>query len=489
MHSGSRFTLRALLLLGLVSALFLAACSSDDGPAAPDREPAYTAEEVEAMIVQPQTDRKTVLDDLIGGGMSQMAAADSVVQLFLADPNVATAEADSHGIGVLYANGMVGGIVWDPQDAPEQPGPELLRHDTPLGATAAGKATPKEAVFLNSHYSDRTAYADPIRDNYGNLLEDAGYGVLNVFLDDDVTLEQYTQLGGHRIVHIYSHGCAWPTKENLQEVYLLSGESFSLDTYTTYWEEVEDGKLALMLWGGEGNKFLVSPQFISKHNNFGSDTLIYGGFCFSFLGSWPEMFAMEGAGGYFGFDWSVYTSYNAAWNRDLIALLLDTSADPPNTVNDWYNNDMVKWYRDTGADRIVHINYQGEQMLTLLDDPHPECSETVIEHGDGYVMGNATVLYGGVPQAEVPVQIVYRKIHCDGHLGSVGPYSGETDLNGFYNPGMVGVFTLNNSQDLVVVRATVNGQQQEKIYRVSAFGGMNGGSLFFPLVAEFVFNF
>ncbi len=480
--------LRSLLPLLILTAA-LVGCSSDDGPGTPPREPAFTAEEVEEMIITPQTERGALLDDLVDGGMTHTDAVDSVLQVFLADPDVATASASEYGIGVTYANGMVGGIYWDLQDDPEEPGPRGAHDPGTRRIPGADKATPKEAVFLNSHYSDRVRHADPIRDNYGNLLEDAGYGVLNVFLDDDVTMEQYTQLGGHRIVHIYSHGAAWPTPDNIQEVYLMSGEVFSRDTYDDYFEAVEDGELALFLWGGEDNLFFVSPRFISKHNNFGTDTVVYGGFCYSFLGGWPEMFAMEDVGGYFGFDWSVYTSYNAAWNRDLMATLLDASQDPPLTVNDWLNNSMAKWYRNNTLDRVVHINYQGRQMLTLLDDPQPECSETEIDHGDGFVQGIVTVRVGGALQDEMPVRIDYQKVHCDGHLGSVGPVTGETGTDGRFVAGMLGSFKLDNSQDLVIVRATVNGQTKEKVFRVSAFNGFDGGSIFFPLVAEFSFYF
>ena len=478
------------LFFSLLILLFaLVACSSDDGPGTPAREPAYTATQVEEMIVTPQTERGELLDDLIAGGMDREAAADSVLQLFLDDPDVAMATADEFGIGVAYANGMVGGIYWDLQDDPEEPGPEVNRSPGASLPGTVAKATPKEAVFLNTHYSDRVRWADPIRDNYGALLEPAGYGVLNVFLDEDVTIEQLTNLGGRRIVHLYSHGVPWPTEDAIQEVYLLTGETFTRDFYDTYWEDVEDGKLGLFLVGKSNHEIAVSPQFISKYNNFGQETVIYGGFCFSFLGGWPEMFAMEDAGGYFGFDWAVYTSYNASWNRDLMATLLNAGEDPPLTVNDWLNNDMAKWYVNDNVDRVVHIRYQGRQMLTLLDDPQPPCAETVIDHPDGYVRGDVHVLVGGAPAAEVPVRVDYEKIHCDGHLGSVGPVTGETGTDGSYAANMLGSFKLDNSQDLIVVRATVYGQSQEKVYRVTAFGGMDGGSIFFPLVAEFSFSF
>jgi hypothetical protein len=472
--------LPALLALSLVTA-----CSSDDDPAAPAREPAYTAEEVAVTIVEPQADRDAVLADLLEGGMNQTTALDSVVTLFRADPEVATAEAGPQGIGVRYANGMIGGILLDFEDEPDVEAPPTPAHD--LDAPPALKDTPLESVFLNAHYSDRVTFADPIRDNYGNLLQDAGYGVINVFLDDDVTLDQYTALGDRRIVHIYSHGMAWPTSTNIQEVYLMSGERFSQETYDEYWEDVEDGHLPVIHVHRGTSLFLVSPEFISKYNNFGDDTLVYGGFCYSFLGRWPEVMAQEQVGGYIGFDWSVLTSFNASSNIDLMQVLLDDDPEPPPMMNDWLTNDTVKHYERHG--RVVHLRYQGDQTLTLRDESELECEDTVIEHGDGYVRGIVHVTEGGAPADEVPVRIDYRKIHCDGSVGRVDPVDAETGPGGVYAAGMVGVFTLDNSQDLVIVRATLQGQVQEKVYRIADFAGLEGSNLLVPLQAEFAFYF
>jgi hypothetical protein len=482
MHTRIPCTIRLLPLLALI---VVAGCSSDDDPTAPAREPAYTAEEVAATIVEPQADRDAVLTELLEGGMNQTAALDSVVQLFLADPAVAMAEAGPAGIGVRYTSGMIGGILLDFEDEPE-----VALLSAPAGHAAAAptlKDTPMEAVFLNAHYSDRVPFADPIRDNYGNLLQDAGYGVLNVFLDEGVTLDRFTELSGRRIVHIYSHGMAWPSSADIQEVYLMSGERFSLVTYHRYWEAVEDGELPIIHVHSVDSHFFVSPRFISRHNNFGDKTLVYGGFCYSFLGSWPEIMAQEQVGGYIGFDWSVLTSFNSASNIDLMQVLLDDEPDPPNMVNDWLTNGTAKHYERHG--RVVHLRYQGDQTLTLREAPDLDCDATRIDHGDGYVRGIVHVTRGGAPADEVPVRIDYRKIHCDGSVGTVDPVFGETGPDGGFAAGMLGAFTLDNSQDLVVVRATVQGQVKEKIFEVSDFWGLDGSSIFFPLVAEFDFFF
>jgi hypothetical protein len=380
---------------------------------------------------------------------------------------------------------MIGGILVDFEDEP----------DAEVEAPSAGRPgtapvladTPMEAVFLNAHYSDRIAFADPIRDNYGNLLQDAGYGVINVFLDGDVTLDRYTELGGRRIVHLYSHGMAWPSSANIQEVYLMSGERFSRETYDEYWEDVEDGNLPVIHVHGGSSRFLVSPEFISKYNNFGDDTLVYGGFCYSFLGSWPEIMAQEQVGGYIGFDWSVLTAFNSASNIELMQVLLDDAPEPPNMMNDWLTNDTAKHYER--HDRVVHLRYQGDPTLTLREETERECEDTGIEHGDGYVRGIVHVTEDGAPAAEVPVRIDYRKIHCDGSVGTVDPVVGETGSGGVYAAGMVGVFTLDNSQDLVIVRARVRGQVKQEVFRIADFAGLEGSHLLVPLEAEFAFHF
>ncbi len=234
--------------------------------------------------------------------------------------------------------------------------------------------------------------------------------------------------------------------------------------------------------------FFVSPQFIDTHNDLGDDTLFYGGFCYSGLGSWPEvMVEGEGVGGYFGFDWSVWTYYNAYWNFHLMRTLLNDGANPYKNVNDWLTNDTVKWYQD--RDRVVHIEYTGKQLLRLFDEEHIPCEETELDHDDGFVHARVRVLNHGVPVNEASVRIDYRKIYCDGHTDGINPVMGETGTDGVYSANTIGIFRLGNTQEMIQVKATVRGEVQQKLYSFYSFNGMDGSSIFFPLRAEFVFNF
>lgn len=469
--------------------LLFVGCSGEDGTSTP-RTPAFTAAEIYEQIITPQEENDQVLDDLLTAGMDTSAAMDSVLVLFLENPAVDWGRAGSQGIAVSYKNGMVGGIFLNSQDHPEidVDFPEQVQPDRPARQPEQAKATPRKAIFLNPHYADRVVYADRLIGMYQYQLEGAEYDELEVYTGSEATLEMFTELTGHRIVHIYSHGWAWPDKTDIQEVYLMSGEAWSAAAYDRYYQEIEDGKIPLVRYHEQGDVFFVSPAFIYQHNNLADDTLFYGGFCYSSLGSWPRTMAVdEGVGGYFGFDWSVLTSWNVAWSGRLMLNLLNDAANPRNNVNDWVTNEEPKFYQF--ENRVVHINYQGNQRLILFDTEEIPCSETYEAHDDVYVHAVVTVQYGGVPTAEVPVRIDYQKIHCDGHLGTISPVNGVTGSTGGYSANTTGVFHLDNTQDVIVVKATVRGVVQQKFYSFWSFSGLDGGSLFFPTEARFLFNF
>ena len=299
-----------------MAVLIIVGCSSEDSTDPAPRTPTYTSEQIQEMIITPQEEMDVVLVDLLTTGMDTTAAMESVLALFLEDPNVEWGEVGKQGIAISYQGGMVGGIFLDPEDDPEVDVeiPEAGSPGPTLPPSYGRKATPKKAIFLNPHYDDRVEFADAIISNYQNKLGPAGYDSLEIYKNSEVTLEKFTELSGHRIVHIYSHGWAWPSKTNIQEVYLMSGETYSADTHLEYWEEIEDGDVPLVKIHDGVMQFFVSPDFIEKHNSLNDETLVYGGFCYSGLGSWPHvMVDDEKVGGYVGFDWSVLTAWNAAW--------------------------------------------------------------------------------------------------------------------------------------------------------------------------------
>ena len=289
-------------------------------------------------------------------------------------------------------------------------------------------------------------------------------------------------------MQFYSHGWAWPSEDDTSQVYLLTGQEYNDDLYGIHWRDFDEGDIAYLRISDGTTKCFVTPDYIQRHNQLDDDTVIYGGFCYSDLGGWPSLMVNhEGIGGYFGFDWSVWTSKNANWNKELMESLLDSEASPRITANDWMHNDVQKYYLEPG--RAVHINYTGDPNFILYDRETIPCDQTVEAHDDVYVKARVTVYNGSVPADDAAVRIDYRKVYCDGHESGIDPVYGETQAAGVYVCQTTGVFHLNNTQDYILVRATVGSMVQERVIPFGAFDGLEGNGLFFPMEAGFFFQF
>lgn len=483
-HRISRWILPSLIMV-----LVVFGCSSEDTVTEPST-PAFSGEEIQEMIVLPQEEKDEVLVGLLTSGVDTTAAMDSVRVLFLQDENVEWAEVGPQGIAVAYKNGLMGGIFLDPKDNAEslnstycvQPGQAVSR------SKSSGEKTDKNAIFLNPSYFEREQWADQIMDNYGEHLEGAGYSPLEVYLNDEVSLAVLKELTGHRIVHFYSHGWAWPNENDISQVYLMTGQDYHVGLYAVHWRDIDEGDVTSVKISNGSTKYFVTPDYIQRHNRLEEDTVVYGGFCYSDLGGWPSLMVHhEGVGGYFGFDWSVWTTENASWNVNLMESLLDSEASPRTTANGWMHNDIQKYY--LLPDRAVHINYTGNPNFTLYDRESIPCNETLETHDDVYVKARVTVYNGTVPADDAAVRIDYRKVYCDGHESGIDPVYGETQSAGVYVCQTTGVFHLNNTQDYILVRATVGSMVQERIFSFEAFNGLDGSGLFFPMEAGFFFQF
>ena len=141
--------------------------------------------------------------------------------------------------------------------------------------------------------------------------------------------------------------------------------------------------------------------------------------------------------------------------------------------------------------QVVLVNVQNEAPFTGMTRAgvtvrFASCTETEIDSFDGYLRAIIHVTQGGYPVDEAQVSYRYYKIHCDGHLGHVGPYTGETAANGFYYAAMEGVFSVSNSQERFVAEATVNGVTRKYFLPYSSLIGSN---LFAPVEANIHFDF
>ena len=360
---------RFVFVLISVFIMFLFGCS-EDGPTTYIPNPQVI--EIYETILQPQELNAKLFEDLTTS-MDTLAAMDSVLKVFLQDTLVEWGEVDEQGIAIQYKNGIRGGIFIDPLDSPDSSGFVFkgLNKEN-LNPTNYQNIIPgsKKTIFLNPSYWERKKYADILINNYNNNLPKVDFEKPVIYKNEEVTIDQLTKLSNYGIIHIYSHGWAWPKSTNIVEIYLLTGETWSDETVDNYIAELFGGDVTIVYtFNDKKNHFLVSPKFIATYNNFSNNSsLIYGGFCYSYLGDWPEiMINTAGAGGYFGFDWSVYTNRNAKWNYELIKNLTDENNLSGNTTGDWINNDMEKYYWSKKQNRYVSIEYYGYTDLALIE--------------------------------------------------------------------------------------------------------------------------
>ena len=357
--------LRVLLLVLLVDG-----CSKDSSdPGSPDASPGKMAIVTENEGVQNTAYQKF---NALLSGMDTVAARDSIVRLLRKDiQHVAKVNGSSQGITITYTSGMRGGFFLKGNDAEDgAPAPSSVRLGKIAGvrgggATVASLPSSKKVLFINPHYYERGPQAQTIYTylNQTSILLDME--TPTVYLSDSATVDRFTALSQYGIIHVYSHGLAWPDEDNIEEVMLMTGEKVTPATSVRYVDDITSGDIPLMI-AGQVTRYFVSPAFITRHTTGADGTaLFYGGFCYSNLGTWPLAITGQGlANTYTGFSWSVYTEWNATWAASLYWYLADTSQSDGMTVAGWHGgtSSMAKSYYNAVENRWVEFQFAGGQF-------------------------------------------------------------------------------------------------------------------------------
>jgi len=302
--------------------------------------------------------------------MDSLDAVEKAYKSFISNKFVESATISSQGISVQYDNGMRGGLFLRAKDDRTQETGIMQDAGSQMNKSSNLKSlvNKRKMILINPHYYERSFFTDQIFDITSSNISRAGYELSAFYKNTEAKVDRFTELSGYGIIQIYSHGWAWPKEKNITDVYLLTGETANTTTSKKYWSELKTGNIPIMKIAG-ANKYLISPEFIHKYNDFSKDTvLFYGGFCYSFLGDWPDIIESFADGAYVGFDWSVYTFRNANWAVNSMAMMSDTSKATPFTLEQWMqNNAMEKSYDNPDDNRVVEIHYVGDGKLTLWD--------------------------------------------------------------------------------------------------------------------------
>jgi hypothetical protein len=340
-------------------------------------------------------------------------ALDSVLKVILKDINVLSGEVTSQGISIKYKNGIIGGILINPEDGVSLEGDQ--KGMVPLIPLNKSSYTPtsKKTIFVNPSYTSRQSQANQILNLYNIIFPRAGYNPPVKLLDNAATIDAMTNLAGYGVVHIYSHGWAYPKKRNITEVYLMTGETVNATTNKKYENELTSGNIPVIKVHKGDTKYFISPAFFSSKNNFLKDsTKIYGGFCFSFMGGWPgAMEYISQAGSYSGFTWRVETNWNAALARSLMDTLTNNTLKEPRTLDFWFTQTptIAKQMWDAGDQVWCKIQYSGHSDLTLWT-----ASNINISPNPAQGKPNEIVKFTAKSTGKLPAQSKYRWNFGDG---------------------------------------------------------------------------
>ncbi len=355
------FSLLALVLFTLFS------CKKDDD------KPFLSYNEVSEVVLNPQKERYELFTTLLSS-MDTTSALNEVLNEFIEDPNVDWAKAGRQGIAVQYKNGIRGGLLVNPLNSPEYTGTETLKLAAELKSAENysnfKKTVPesKKAIFIAPTYTEFEIASEILVENYDDYLPKIGYEPIEVIKDTFATFDKFTNLNEYGVIHFSSHGVAWPDENNIEEVFLLTGQKYSQAFHNEYAGEIANGGVIGIIYSDDVNEVFINVDFIINRNDFkNTDQLIFGEFCYSGLGNWPEMLNDAGVSGYFGFDWSVSSRYSALWNILLMRYLTNTDVTIANSTLDWMNNTVAKYYWDDNIGRYVSITYLGLSDLALFD--------------------------------------------------------------------------------------------------------------------------
>ncbi len=420
----SRLLITAILCL---SFLLFNCKKSDTGNEPNPITPSFTID-----IIEAQNDADDLLTELLAV-KDTASALDSLLKTFLKDSNVVEGKVNSQGIFIRYKNGIISGIMIDPEDGGQYNSTYKSKYISNSGIEKFSP-TSKNTIFINPSYYERADWADQIISLYNTIFPKAGYSAPVLYLNEAATIARLTSLSGYGIVHIYSHGWAYPDKWNIQEVYLMTGEKVNAETDLAYENEIKNGNIPLIKTHKGDSRYYISPAFFAEKNNFSKDSsVIYGGFCYSYKGNWPNsLINTAGTGAYTGFTWRVLTGWNSTRAMSLFDTLTNNQLKKPRDLNYWFTQtpDVEKIKYDP-ADKVnCIIKFSGRNDLTIWE---PKVKVN-IEPNPAYAATNEYIAFTAKTNDELPSGVTYKWDFGDGSEGKT-TYNDSTTTYAYTSEG------------------------------------------------------
>lgn len=239
-----------------------------------------------------------------------------------------------NGISIAYKDGGAGGIMIYASSLQSR----SLQGFNALRKPREGIIPTKEgAIFCDPFFVPLHSFHEPIYSTMCDELPKVDFPVPGAVTDWGVTPSTLAQLSNMGAINLKSHGWPHPSLSNLQEVWYVLTIPFNKEINKSFKDDLNKHLHPVLLpkkyvVGSETDYFTygVAPEFIYKYNHDNwkeSKPLVWGGFCLSFLGNWPQTMVDAGVSCYVGWDWVV----SSELERDYACKFYEFMCDTPTT--------------------------------------------------------------------------------------------------------------------------------------------------------------
>lgn len=360
-------------LISLLSLTVIVVWGCSEKSTQPDRSNPQIPDPTFAEVLEFQAKYGDMLDSLLSEMDTASAKVHVLHEVKSQSHVVELAWSNSQGIGMVYQNGRIGGIMIDPEDMAEQQSPASGKKGAHPGITLDSRDIPrsKKTAFLCPIYSERKSYADAVMTTANSSLPKAGFNHFETFLDDSCGIDRFIDIEGYGLVHIYTHSLAWPAKDSIDDVYAMTADTVTQELNDKYHDQLLSGEVGIFYVPGKGNTYFMSPGYFGKSNDFSKEqSIVYLGFGFAFPGQWQLAVRLNSyAAICIGYDWRVFANKNRDWACEFYTMMADTAANKHYTVDEWHDaivNSYVDQLETTPPlPRHASIKYYGISNMSF----------------------------------------------------------------------------------------------------------------------------
>jgi IPT/TIG domain len=389
-----------------IVALLFVFCSRSTGP----KDTPHEIDLSEILDIQTQYSQQFFL---LLEEMDTIKAKDSIINMLQTSIEfVKSVNSTRQGIAIEYINNACGGILIDPLDYHNITTNDIEKTgDSKITLEAYDNIpTRKKTIFLCPIYDEYKNVVDSLIDSVQDNIITAGYNHFTKRLNEACGLNELLMLNGYGIIHIYSYNFDWPENDEIQEVYLMSGDKVTNSISESYSEEIENKVLAIIYVPGYGNTIFMAPTFFSQRISLNDEKpLIYLGFGNSNKGNWNRIFHDNlYSGAVISFDGQVDVRNNFLWAEDLYEMMSDTNRFKQFTLQEWHDSIETSYQnQNVNPPEEITICYEGSEdfglwkafRISQIVPAIGHVGDTINIFGVGFgdYQGNSVVTIGDIP--------------------------------------------------------------------------------------------